>query len=262
MKDAYITDRWLPGMIKEICKEKGIAVQAFSDDWILRLKNATHEQFIFGFKFGGLNDSAAVAVSQDKVATYELLKDADLPAVPHVLVSTRADVNEKWIAQAEGWGDFILKPTHGAGGRAVYFVRHIKEAKAVMDQHAEPAWCIAPFLNITTETRIIMLDSTVLLAFEKRRPVIVHGVPMHNLRLGAVAVNVVPSGETIALADNARQALGLRFAAIDIIETGGQKMILEVNEGFSLEHYMRQSEENEGRGDRLYRRVIEVMMRG
>lgn len=257
----YITDRWMPEIVERLCHEKGIDVRSFSDKWMLTLTKNHSSQAIYGFKFGGLNDSAAVATSQDKAATYDILHDSHIDAVPHALISTRANSYHEWKNLAEGWQTFVIKPTHGGGGRAVYAFDGVAKAAERMETHAEQSWCVSPFLQIKSEVRLILLDKEVLLAFEKQNPTIFHGVPMYNLRLGAAAVDLRPNNELIAMADAARRALGLRLVAVDIVVLqGGERLVLEVNEGFSLEHYMRQSSENKQRATEAYGKIIDAMM--
>lgn len=258
----YITDRWMPEIIQKLCHEKGVTVQSFSDKWILTLTRSDITRVIYGFKFGGLNDSAAVAISQDKAATYDMLRNAKVAAVPHVLISTRAGSYHEWKNLAEKWQTFVIKPTHGGGGRGVYAFDTIADAEAQMKANYEESWCVSPHLQIKSEVRLILLDDEVILAFEKQNPTTTHGVPMYNLRLGATANDIRPDSEFIGIADDARRALGLRLAAIDIaVLKGGEKLVLEVNEGFSLEHYMRQSPQKKERATIVYAKIIDTMMR-
>ncbi len=259
--NRYITDRWLPKLVQRLCADKGVAVRTFSDDWVLQLDKNEVRRFIYGFKVGGLNDSGAAAVAQDKVATFELLRNAQVPVVPHALISTRASFHADWEQRADSWKRFVIKPTLGAGGRSIYACDTVERANELMAAHYEQSWCLSPFLSIKDETRIILLGNQVLLAFKKHNPVTVHEVPMFNLRLGAVATKVEPSADLIMLADTARRALGLQLAAIDIVTLNtGEQLILEVNEGFSLEHYMRQNIEHEQHVEKVYSAIIDAMM--
>lgn len=257
----YIVDRYLPDIMRQICDKKDIAVRLLSDEWVLVLKKAEKTHFIYGFKFGGLNDSAAATISQDKVATYELLREANVPAVPHVLVSTRANSYKGWLPRANEWEQFVIKPTHGGGGRAVYLLSNTREATKLMNGHGEQSWCVAPFVKVLSETRLIFLGEEIVLAFEKHDPPMGHGLPMHNLRLGARAVVVEPAAKLVSLARAARKALGLRLGAVDIVELEtGETLVLEVNEGFSLEHFMRQSAEYKQLAEGVYEKIVEAMV--
>jgi glutathione synthase/RimK-type ligase-like ATP-grasp enzyme len=257
----YITDRWLPDMVKRLCADKGIAVKTFSDEWILTLEKDDIKRHVYGFKIGGMNDGAAVAISQDKVATYELLKGARIAAVPHALISTRANSYDDWEKQAQKWQRFVIKPTHGGGGRGVYVFDDIQAAQQLMATNHEQSWCVSPFVSIKDEVRVILLDDQVVLAFKKYDPVTIHEIPMFNLRLGARATKINPADDLIVMANAARRAVGLRLTAVDIVTLDtGEQLVLEVNEGFSLEHYMRQSLDHKQDAEKVYSAVIDVMM--
>jgi glutathione synthase/RimK-type ligase-like ATP-grasp enzyme len=102
-----------------------------------------------------------------------------------------------------------------------------------------------------------MLDGEVLLAFEKQEPVLQDGIPMFNLRLGAKAVDCDPSEEIISLASNTQKTLGLRLTTVDIVELeNGELKVLEVNDGFSLEHYMKQDAHNVENARHVYDAII------
>ncbi len=150
----YIVDRWMVDIVKEICGRNGIDVKSYSQDWVLTLQKDTRKTLVCGFKFG-LNSSASSAISQDKVATYQLLDDARIAAVPHILVSTRATKHSEWADGAEKWGQFLAKPTHGMGGRGIYLFDDTIKARDAMEEHAEESWCVAPFLPIIKETRLV-----------------------------------------------------------------------------------------------------------
>ncbi len=252
----FILERQMVRIIKDLCEEKNIQFEAFSDDWILRLTKNDNSHYIYGYNFG-LNNGASVAISNDKVATYQLLSVAHIPAVPHLLASTRATQHDEWSSQANEWESFLIKPTHGGGGRGIRLFTTTESAKTVMSELTEQDWCVSPFLRINKETRLVMLDGEPILAFEKQEPVLQNGIPMFNLRLGAKAVNCEPSEEVVRLAKRTQKTLGLRLTTVDIVELeNGESLVLEVNDGFSLEHYMKQDEANLHNARRVYKAII------
>jgi len=254
--EGFIVDRWMIPIIKDICIKQDITVQSFSDDWILKLQRGDIESFIYGYHFG-LNGATSDDIVQDKVATYQVLTAAGIEAVPHVIASTRAGTYSEWKREASGWQRFVIKPMYGGGGRGLKLFDTVDEADTYIATQVEQAWCVSPFLKLVKEIRVIMLDGKVLLAYEKNSPIIKSGIPMFNLRLGAIAKNVALEDEAIALAHTAQKAIGLHLVAIDIVVTDdGRRLVLELNSGFSLEHYMRQSEENQIQAIRFYSEVI------
>ena len=105
-----------------------------------------------------------------------------------------------------------------------------------------------------------MLDGRVIAAYQKQ-PVVHDGLPMFNLGLGAIGVEVVPLDEVKSLAVNAMNALGLRLAAVDIVVLAdGTYKVLEVNDGIMMENYMRQSQTNKKHAETIYGMIIDAMM--
>lgn len=255
-------DRTIVKIIRELCQEKNIDLQSYSYDWIFSLRKDGLIKHVYGYRFD-LNNTAAGFISQDKVATYQILTDSGVPAVPHTLVSSHQRYyDEIWTKDAHTWQHFLLKPTNGAGGRNIFLFDNIDTTNNFIHKHKHEVWAVSPFLSIIKETRVVLLDDEVLLAFEKTSPVTVHGVPMFNLRLGAKAVNIDPSEEYIKLARQARRAVGLRFAAIDIVElASGELLVLETNDGFSLEHYCLQEPGNIDKARDVYSAAIDAMMK-
>jgi len=214
---------------------------------------------VYGYRFG-INNSSSESVAQDKVATYQVLDAAGIAAVPHVIVSTRATTHEQWKSLAQEWGKFIVKPLHGGGGRGLRLFNDINGAMKHMDTHPELEWCVSPFLELQSETRSILLDGEILVSFEKTNPHVHDGIPMFNLRLGAKASNIEPSVEIKNISQSAQRALGLRLTAVDIIRTKDSKLrVLELNDGFSLEHYLRQADENREKAIRVYETIIDSL---
>lgn len=255
----YIVDRWMPGVIKEICERRGVAVRMFSGDWLIRLSWGDKKSFVIGYKFG-LNDSAAASIAQDKVATYALLQAAELPAIPHILARTKAADNATWKRE---FGDvFVVKPLIGTSGHGVSMFHSADEAEVWMRDTGIEAWAVSPFVDIEREIRFVLLDDTCLLAYEKQ-PATVQGLKMFNLGKGAVPRDIQPDNEMVALAQAARQALGLRLCAVDIVVLADRSCrVLEVNEGVMMEHYMRVSEQNKQRARAVYEAIIEATISG
>lgn len=257
----FILDRKLETIIRDACRELSIKVESFSDDWIFVLTRYEKTSIVYGYQFG-LNSSSSAAISRDKVATYQLLDRAGIEAVPHVIVSTRATWHQDWKNKTKQWGRFIAKPIHGGGGRGLKLFDEPDQAEFYINNHTEQDWCVSPLLDIKKETRLIFLDNQLLLSYEKQNPVLLGDIPMFNLRLGATSRTVEASEELVGMARSAMSALGLRFAAVDVVETtNGDKRVLEINEGFSLEHYMLQSDDNYSRAKEVYVKVIKLLFR-
>jgi glutathione synthase/RimK-type ligase-like ATP-grasp enzyme len=250
----YITDRLLVRILKKICENNDITLRSFSDDWLHVLSKKSAVGKILGYKFS-VNDSVASAIAQDKVATYQLLTNYGIVAAPHFLVRTKATTNAEWTSHPWKTG-MIIKPLTGTGGHAIRLFYEVEAAMEYMEQTGIEAWAVSPYLDILSETRLIMLDGDVLLSYEKI-PVMHGDVKMFNLGLGAMAEDAPASNEMIKAAQKAMKTLGLRLAAVDMIELAtGEKMILEVNDGIMMEYYMRSSPAHEKRGYEVYEEII------
>lgn len=253
----FIVDRWMPDILRDICKKHSISVRSFSDDWIFQFSKGGRTSFVIGYKFA-LNDAASAGIAQDKVATYELLRVLNVPVVPHVLVRTKATDSSGWKQQK--WEQFVIKPLIGTSGHGVRLFHDIALAEDWMQRAGIEAWTVSPYLAIERETRLVVLDGDILIAYDKQ-PVMIHGLKMFNLGKGAVPQVITPSSEMIAIARAAASGLGLRLCAVDIVALeDGTIQVLEVNEGLMLEHFMRHSPGNKRIAYEIYEKIVREMI--
>lgn len=255
-RGQYILDRWMVGMIEDICRENGIAFVSYSDDWLLELnKDGVHRRII-GYKFD-INSSAASSIAGDKVAAWQLLNGHAVPAVEHQLVRTKAGASDDWGTAGT---KLVIKPLDGTSGHAVALLAEPNDAFSYMADHPTiAAWTVAPYYDINSERRFIVLDDAVLLQYEKESKEI-NGLKMFNLGLGAKAKDTIATEEEQHLAIAAVRAVGLRLAAVDIIDTPLGYKVLEVNDGIMMENYMRQSDANRMTAKHVYAQIIDKMM--
>lgn len=260
----YIRNRLLPHAVRLACQRQNIRCKSFSDDWVFQLSKGHKTAWVFGYKFD-VNQAASSHLAQDKVATYEVLREGDIPAVPHLLV--RSLLGEplpvRHLRQAFPTEDVVIKPLDGTGGRGVQRFTELDVALAAVQTSPEPAWAVSPYLDIISETRLIVLDGSVLLAYEKQQPELKDGVKFYNLSHGAVAVDVSEGDVPEPMRDSALRtcrALGLKMAAVDIVTTAnGEQLVLEVNDGFSMEYYARQGDGYKNRAIELYDTIVAYM---
>lgn len=251
----YITNRWLVDAVMHICESHAIELKTYSDDWIIELRKNDIVARIIGYKFS-LNNSASAQLAQDKVGTFQVLQSADIAAVPHILLRTKAGET----ANYSQWQDVVLKPLTGTSGHMVKAYDSEQSARTVANGSSVEAWTLSPRLNILKETRVILLDGDVLLSYEKRA-VATDGLKMFNLSQGAIPLDVDPNEEIIHLAQRAQLILGLRLCAVDIVELEtGEEMVMEVNDGLMMEYYSRHSQNNTQRAYAVYDRIIKTMM--
>lgn len=255
----YITHRLMVEIIEDICAERGIAFTSLSNGWLLELEKDGRMRRVLGYKFS-LNDSVASSIAGDKVAAHLLLERAGVPSVQHVLL--RPKVAEGQKQPLREWGKVVMKPLDGSGGHGVKLFADTDEAIVWIESTDHPAWAASPFIDIEREIRLVLLDGEPLIVYEKQS-VVIDGLKMFNLGMGATPKDIMPDDELLALAAKAQKALGLRLSAVDVIETtSGERRVLEVNSGFMMEHYMRYSEEYKQQAVVAYEKIIDEVMTG
>lgn len=263
MQGEFIVDRLLPKIVREICEKRAIAVRSYSDDWVLRLEKDEVVKWIVGYVMD-INSSGAVQISSDKVACYQVLATENIPCFEHYLARSRA--MEKFLSRNLTMFDdaipVVAKPLSSSSGLGVMPCQNIAAAKTYIMNQPTGDWAISPRYDITREMRYFMLDGKALLVYEKTKPSDNHGLPMFNLGQGAIAQMIQPDETLASLAASAQDSIGLRLCAVDIAELeGGTHKIVEVNSGFMMEHFARQSDEYYQLAYDLYEKIIVTMMK-
>ncbi|MGV3524883.1 MAG: ATP-grasp domain-containing protein [Candidatus Sericytochromatia bacterium] len=239
--------RFLVSVFREAAARQGLLLQVDPSGWLLTLRQPEGKLLgrVLGYVFP-LNDAAAAALMKDKVALSGLLAEAGLPHVPHRLVLSPEltdylghDGNGPLLdALLADWGlPLVVKPNEGTGGKGVTLVQKRSQLEyalqTLFQQHR--ALALSPYLDISYEYRVIVLDDRVLLGFGKAKAA---GSWKHNLSGGAQAFAVSEGPLLTALSTLARQAvavLGARVASVDMVATADGLKILELNGGICLE---------------------------
>jgi len=260
----YIADRLMPRMVADYAGRSGVEFQSFSDEWVLKLKRGDTTRWIIGYKFD-INRSAAGEVAQDKVATYAALRAADIDAVPHYLVRSlpRELIHIKELHDVLGDIPVVAKPLEGTSGRDVIRFGSLDDALAMIRESGEPAWAVSPHVDIQAEYRLIMLSGELLLMYEKTQPTFRGELKLFNLSFGAIAADITGDSfreRLLAIAKEVMQATALSLAAVDVARlSDGSLRVLEVNDGISMEHYARQSDEYKKRATSVYDTIVAAM---
>lgn len=257
----YITKRLTPDMIEQVCREQQIAMQRFSGDWVLRLERGGEHHWIVGYTFS-LNNAGSTELANDKVATYQALTASKLPAVEHYLARSRAlpDVLIDNLADIPSNQPVLTKPLQGASGHGIHLFPTTEKAISFLAAQAHTDWTISPWYDIVSETRFILCDGAILCCYDKHGITHENGLKFYNLSKGARAIEVMPDPVKQRLALSAVKALGLRLAAVDIvILADGSMRVLEVNAGFMMENYARQSDEYKNRAKEVYDAIVASM---
>lgn len=262
MQGEFIVERLLPKIAREICEKRGITLRAYSDDWVLRLEKVDKVKWIVGYVLD-INSSGAVHISSDKVACYQVLAAENISCFEHYLARSRAF--EKFLsrnlASLDKNAPVVAKPLSSSSGLGVMPCNDIDAAKVYIMSQPTGDWTVSPRYDIIREVRYFMLDGTALLVYEKTKPSDNHGLPMFNLGQGAIAQMIQSEEGLTSLAAIAQNTIGLRLCAVDIAELAdGTHKIVEVNSGFMMEHFARQSDEYYTLAYSMYEKIIDAMM--
>lgn len=214
--------------VTDAARDLGLGLRWLSGYWIAQLDAADATRHVCGYTFP-LNSSAAAHLARDKAATHAVLDAAGVPSVPHHVVDSPDTVLRHGFPA-------VLKPCQGYGGRGLVRVAGAADVPAALAGYADhpETVAVAPWLDITAEYRVVVLDGDALLAYRKDRA----GKGwQHNLTHGARPRLVPAAGDRAVLAADAMRALGLRFASVDLVDVGGDLLVLEVNSAVTLERF-------------------------
>lgn len=230
--------------IAKYCASHGIACEVRSQDWLIVMERNGVRRFALGYDLG-LNSAIAHRIASDKAATSDILAMSDIPHIAHTQFFSPVFAD---YAPAEGLQEamrallrryphgVVLKPNEGTSGRLVFRAGTDAEideaAQKIFASHLSLA--ISPYVEIAEEVRVVLIDDTPLVVYAKQR-----GADWrHNLDLGARPV-FLPSGDMrdacVALAITAAQAIGIRFASVDIVRVADEWKVLEINSGVMME---------------------------
>ncbi len=226
-------------ILSELCAELGIKCVNLSDNWVHILTYKDKTRFIISARFD-LNNSASASIADDKVATYSVLNEAKIPAIPHFLVMNtgfshgRPFTDLNLLKNPYSSFPVVVKPYRGNSGRSVTLCKNQTEINNVAMKliESEGAACLSPFVDSTYEYRAFFLDGEILYIYRKTRP---EGSFRHNLSGGAHPELIDQKSKLYNslsnLASAAGKALGLRFATVDMLETADGPKVLEINQG-------------------------------
>ena len=230
--------------ITKYCADRGIACEVKSQGWLIVMQSGDKRRFALGYDLG-LNSAISHRIASDKAATSDILAMSGIACIAHTQFSNPMLTN---YTPASGLHEamrallrqhpqgVVVKPNEGTSGRLVFKVTSEAEldeaARKIFASHLSLA--ISPFVEIEEEVRVVLIDDTPLVAYAKAR-----GADWrHNLDLGARPV-LLPPGETrdacIALAIGAAQAIGIRFASVDVVRVDKEWKVLEMNSGVMME---------------------------
>jgi glutathione synthase/RimK-type ligase-like ATP-grasp enzyme len=230
--------------IRAWCRARGVTCEVRAQGWLIVMERGEQRRFAFGHDIG-LNSAMAHRIANDKSATSEVLAFSGIDCIPHTLFlspklgkhiapeGSREAMLELLRACPDG---AVIKPNEGTSGRFVSKVRNEAEldhaVREIFSAHLSLA--ISPFVEIAEEVRVILLDASPLAVYRKERV----ADWRHNLDFGARPI-LLEQGEArdvcVALAISAANAIGIRFASVDVVRSGASWRVLEINSGVMME---------------------------
>jgi glutathione synthase/RimK-type ligase-like ATP-grasp enzyme len=230
--------------VKRYCTRHAIAIEVRSQGWLIVMQRGSQRRFALGYDLG-LNSAIAHRIANDKGATAEVLEISGIPCIPHT-VFMNPKLGEQ-IAPQGSWQamldllkqnpqGIVVKPNEGTSGRSVLKVSTASELQRAVEEifSSYLTLAISPYVEIEGEIRVVVLDDVPLVVYSKSRT----SGWRHNLDAGAQPV-LLEQGEVrqacVPIAQKAAQAIGIRFAGVDVVRVGGAYKILEINSGVMME---------------------------
>lgn len=239
-----VNQRIFVDAIRRYCRAHGITCEVKSEGWLIIMRSGEHRHLAFGYDIG-LNSAMAHRIANDKSATAEVLAHSAIACIPHTMFlspklgkyasaeGAREAMVELLRAHTRG---LVAKPNEGTSGRFVFKVTSEAELDhatgEIFASHLSLA--ISPFVEIEEEVRVILLDGDPRVVYSKERI----SDWRHNLDFGARPILLEQGAAReagIAMAVQAANAIGIRFASIDIVRVAGSWKVLEINSGVMME---------------------------
>lgn len=185
-----VSMRQLVKIIQEICLEHNIEFKSFSYDWILELAKDNNKLFVYGYKFSN-NDAAIEQICNDKSALSDILLYHKIPHVRHHFFTVPK--NKNYMGQNGDWerisqllqeyNKIVCKTNSGSGGKLVYKVDNQSDLEIAVHKvfSKSRSMSIAPFIDIKSEYRVIIINSDIGVIYEKKRPFVI-GDGISNLK--------------------------------------------------------------------------------
>ena len=161
-------------IIKEICEEQNIEFKLVSNDWVIILEKNNIKKYIIGYKFT-LNNQSVSLICDDKYAVYEIMKEFNIPVVPHHIVFNNYNKEEiKKFCNKYNY-NIVVKNNYGTCGNDMYHIKTEKELFKKIDKLLLKNYSVVltPFYDIKTEYRNIVLNDEIELLYGKKRPIII-----------------------------------------------------------------------------------------
>ena len=172
-----------------------------------------------------VNRLGPLLAAQDKFRTSWLLRLAGVPT-PRAAVAQTAEDAERALAAL---GEAVAKPLAGSLGDGVERVAHDDEGRARVRAlvRRDGAVYLQAFVpHPGTDLRIFVVGGHARATIERHAP---PGEWRTNVARGGRTVAAAPGRSVEAVAEAAARALGLDYAGVDLVRSGEDATVLEVN---------------------------------
>ena len=168
-------------ILDELCNEKKIKQKKLSYGWIRNLSKDGINRNIVHYQFD-LNSASSYNIAGDKYATYELLKENNIPTIKHNMIfnpNTRSNFYNKdymnLICELLNENKkIVLKANNSYQGKDVYICENKEQVSKVIEKlfKSNDTLSYCPYYDIDYEYRAIYLCSEILYIYKKRKPFI------------------------------------------------------------------------------------------
>lgn len=254
--------------ITEICKEEGIQLSILSEGYICRLTKDGHTRHVMWSNWD-INPATADRIACDKAASYIVLSESNVPAIPHFIINHPhrrrgwTGAHGAWsqaLALFEKYKKVVVKPNNGTNGNDVYLCTTVQELEGAVHAIFEtcPAIAISPYFDIVTEYRVFYINGNCPLVYGKKPA---EGNWQHNLNQGATAFLLEPTDPRIPeikkIAQAAAQAININFATIDVtLAADGAYRVMEINSGVQARQLVAQHPEVQPVVKDIYKQAV------
>ncbi len=285
-------------IITEACQKRGIKIDIVSDGWVKILQKDGKTRFISQFYFDN-NRCGVARILDEKYALYETLKYFNIPVAKHHLLYASTPKEDVLKLFHKYNDNVVVKPNIGSQGRGVYNAQNEEELFTKMDElfANNPSISLCPCYDIDMEYRVIILNGNPELIYGKIKPIVTgdgqktikellldfnnhyfidKDLPndilpkgekyvynwKFNLSRGAISTLDIPESKKAKLKDIAKMVydkLNIAFCSIDIIETKGEFMVLEINSGIAIDKFTYQHENGRKIALDVYGKAIDAL---
>lgn len=257
-------------IIDEICKERGIEEKFLSFGWIRELKKDGRIVHIVRNHFD-LNPASCMDIVNDKYATYEVLKENNVPSLEYNIIfntRTRGDFSKNIEEEVHKYFELynqklVLKTNNSSEGLGVFLFENEQElvakVKELFFKEKEFNINVCPFENIEEEYRAVYLDGEVLFLYKKVKS---QNSWKHNLANGAIPAEVIGEDKykILQIAKSAGKAVNARFVTVDISKTvDGRFFVMEINGSVCMSRFAKLFPDGEKITKSIYEKAIVAM---